>query len=221
MGEVDKMGESLGGTVPKEMAGAANLLTPPLAGATAMSALGIGFASHAFGVWVGAMAGAAEVSQRLMLPLLDGMTGGAQDFIPAAKAPAAKAKDTATRLIRSTQDVADGIARESGSAVSSKGVDSVALRQAETAAAPMPEDFRQPMGMQRPRNPDDLKAIAGLGPKLEQVLNGLGIWTYRQIAAWKAEEIAWVEDTLGFKGRIGRDDWLGQAKALASGGRVR
>ena len=61
------------------------------------------------------------------------------------------------------------------------------------------------------------KAISGIGPKLEQVLNGLGIWTYAQIAGWTPAEIAWVDDRLGFTGRIGRDDWIGQAAALGGG----
>ena len=47
------------------------------------------------------------------------------------------------------------------------------------------------------------------------MLNGLGVWTYAQIAAWTKEEIAWVDDYLSFKGRIGRDDWIGQAVKLA------
>jgi len=78
----------------------------------------------------------------------------------------------------------------------------------------MPEDFRQPKAMTRPSKPSDLKAITGVGPKLEKVLNGLGIWTFAQVAAWTPEEIAWVEDYLSLKGRIGRDDWTRQAAAL-------
>ena len=81
----------------------------------------------------------------------------------------------------------------------------------------MPEDFHQPKAMEKPASPDDLKAISGIGPKLETVLNGLGVWTYEQIAGWSEAEIAWVDDYLAFKGRIGRDDWLGQAKALLAG----
>ncbi|SUU89342.1 NADH dehydrogenase subunit E [Aminobacter aminovorans] len=80
-----------------------------------------------------------------------------------------------------------------------------------------PEDFRQPASIERPETPDDLKAISRIGPKLEQVLNDLGIWTYGQIAGWTAEEVAWADDYLGFKGRIGRDDWIGQAAMLAGG----
>ena len=64
---------------------------------------------------------------------------------------------------------------------------------------------------------DDLKKIKGVGPGLENTLNGLGIYTFAQIADWGAAEIAWVDARLKFKGRIERDDWVAQAKLLASG----
>ena len=78
----------------------------------------------------------------------------------------------------------------------------------------MPEDFKKPLKMEKPETPDDLKLISGVGPKLEQVLNGMGIWKFAQIADWSAEEIAYVDDYLQFKGRIGRDEWLNQAAEL-------
>ncbi|MGI9349958.1 MAG: NADH-quinone oxidoreductase subunit NuoE [Rhizobiaceae bacterium] len=65
---------------------------------------------------------------------------------------------------------------------------------------------------------DDLKLISGVGPKLEQTLNKLGFWHYSQIAEWTKSDIAVVDDELSFKGRIERDDWIRQAKALAKGG---
>ncbi|MEO1746584.1 MAG: hypothetical protein AAFR13_08660 [Pseudomonadota bacterium] len=83
----------------------------------------------------------------------------------------------------------------------------------------MPEDFTKPKAVDKPASPDDLKLIAGVGPKLEKVLNGLGIWTFAQISKWSANEVAWVDDYLQFKGRIDRDDWIAQADALAAGGR--
>ena len=64
---------------------------------------------------------------------------------------------------------------------------------------------------------DDLKKISGVGPKLEQTLNELGIWHYEQVAKLKKKDIAWVDERLRFKGRIERDDWVGQAKTLAKG----
>jgi predicted flap endonuclease-1-like 5' DNA nuclease len=65
---------------------------------------------------------------------------------------------------------------------------------------------------------DDLKLIAGVGPKLEETLNGLGVYHFDQIAAWTQNEIDWVDDYLKFSGRIERDNWIEQAKALAKGG---
>ncbi|MFK8067835.1 MAG: 50S ribosomal protein L21 [Gammaproteobacteria bacterium] len=65
---------------------------------------------------------------------------------------------------------------------------------------------------------DDLKLISGVGPKLEEKLNELGIYHFRQIANFSAEDIVKVDDGLSFKGRVERDDWLGQAKILADGG---
>ena len=66
--------------------------------------------------------------------------------------------------------------------------------------------------MRKPSKPDDLKQISGVGPKLEQTLNSLGIYKFEQIAKWKKAERDWVDDYLKFKGRIERDNWVTQAK---------
>jgi len=76
---------------------------------------------------------------------------------------------------------------------------------------------RRPRAVELPLVPDDLKAISGIGPKVEKVLNDLGVWTYAQVAGWKKEEIAWLDDYLSFKGRIDRDGWVAQAARLAAG----
>jgi len=68
---------------------------------------------------------------------------------------------------------------------------------------------------------DDLKRIGGIGPKLEQTLNELGIYHFDQIAALQGDEIDWVDSRLRFKGRIRRDDWIGQAKAFANDGKAK
>ncbi|MCP4935455.1 MAG: 30S ribosomal protein S2 [bacterium] len=61
---------------------------------------------------------------------------------------------------------------------------------------------------------DDLKMISGVGPVLEKKLNGIGIFHYRQIAAFTKTDIIAVDDVLDFKGRIDRDGWLEQAVKL-------
>ena len=65
---------------------------------------------------------------------------------------------------------------------------------------------------------DDLKKISGVGPGIEEKLHKLGVTSFSQIAAFTAEDIADFDEKLNFKGRIERDDWLGQAKILADGG---
>ena len=84
------------------------------------------------------------------------------------------------------------------------------LKRSETAL-----DLVEPKAAAKPERPDDLKAISGIGPKLEKVLNDLGIWTYAQIANWSDAQIGWVDDALAFNGRIVRDKWIEQASALA------
>ncbi|MDN2567494.1 NADH-quinone oxidoreductase subunit E [Aquibium sp. A9E412] len=80
------------------------------------------------------------------------------------------------------------------------------------------DDRDRPEAMRRPARPDDLKLISGVGPKIEGLLNELGIYTFEQVAGWKKAERAWVDSYLRFRGRIERDDWVRQAKALAKGG---
>ncbi|MFV0243534.1 MAG: hypothetical protein ACK5IB_00745 [Qingshengfaniella sp.] len=75
------------------------------------------------------------------------------------------------------------------------------------------------LGAPRSGGADDLKKIKGIGPKLEGVLNGLGIHHYDQIAGWTADQAAWVDANLdGFHGRVSRDDWVAQARALIAEG---
>jgi predicted flap endonuclease-1-like 5' DNA nuclease len=65
---------------------------------------------------------------------------------------------------------------------------------------------------------DDLLKIKGIGPKLNEVLNGLGVHRFDQIAGWTAGDVDKVDDHLGaFKDRIGQEEWIPQAKLLAAG----
>lgn len=89
---------------------------------------------------------------------------------------------------------------------------------AAAVGKPSLEDKNRPAGIERPATPDDLKLISGVGPKIEGTLHELGIFTFAQVAAWKKAEREWVDGYLNFKGRIERDDWVKQAKALAKGG---
>ncbi|NQY98182.1 MAG: hypothetical protein HRT82_13590 [Henriciella sp.] len=73
----------------------------------------------------------------------------------------------------------------------------------------------QPEQVDKPEDGgDDLTAITGIGPRIGEVLNELGIYRYAQIAAWTPENETWIENHLSFKGRVSRENWVEQAKAL-------
>lgn len=78
----------------------------------------------------------------------------------------------------------------------------------------------EPKLLKKPRGgkADDLKKIKGLGPKMEEALNGIGVFHYDQILSWTDEQVAWVDERIGAQGRIERDGWVSQAKALVEGG---
>ena len=62
---------------------------------------------------------------------------------------------------------------------------------------------------------DDLQMINGIGPALEGKLNAAGFCAYRQIANLTDADVNRLEaEVIHLRGRIHRDDWIGQAKAL-------
>ena len=92
--------------------------------------------------------------------------------------------------------------------VEEKGAETaVSRRRARTAVTPL---FAAPEG-----KADDLKKITGVGPVLEAKLKDLGVTRYEQIANFSDEDLEKIDQALNFKGRIQRDDWVGQARSLA------
>jgi predicted flap endonuclease-1-like 5' DNA nuclease len=85
---------------------------------------------------------------------------------------------------------------------------------------PGPEAARRAATLAKvhPASHDDLKRIRGIGVLIEKRLNAMGVFTYEQIANWTAQDIDRVSQTLDFKGRIERENWIEQARILASGG---
>ncbi|WP_322866023.1 hypothetical protein U5922_007330 [Aquicoccus sp. G2-2] len=120
-------------------------------------------------------------------------------------------------------------AAEKERAAAEKALEDARAERADAEAAPDYDkdgvlegenEGARPEALSKPRGGkgDNLKQIKGVGPKLEAMLNGMGFWHFDQIAAWSGDEVAWVDANLkGFKGRVSRDSWVEQAKALASG----
>lgn len=62
---------------------------------------------------------------------------------------------------------------------------------------------------------DDLKMISGIGPFIEERLNAVDIYTFRQISKFTAKDIETMNVAIVyFSGRIERDEWVAQAREL-------
>lgn len=101
--------------------------------------------------------------------------------------------------------------------VKPENIRAVSERKAPVAAKPVVKL----KAASRARKADDLKQISGIGPKLEQVLNADGVRTFADMASWSDADIARIDAELGLGGRIVRDGWVAQAKALSGKSRKR
>lgn len=62
---------------------------------------------------------------------------------------------------------------------------------------------------------DDLTLLSGIGARLAQRLAERGVTRFAQIAALTPEQIATLDSEMKLMGRIDRDAWVAQARALA------
>jgi len=67
---------------------------------------------------------------------------------------------------------------------------------------------------------DDLTLIKGIGPSLKNRLYEMDITSFQQIADFTQRDIDRVSEELSFPGRIERENWVGQARALSEQGRA-
>ncbi|MBB3138012.1 NADH-quinone oxidoreductase subunit E [Rhizobium pisi] len=186
------------------------LMAHPAAAFAAATAIGVGLSTQMAGAFFGAFQSALETTGKLAAAL---------DDTPPDE-PTANV-DVRPENIRPAVKAVEKPAPESKPVVERKAKPKLTI--VAPVSAPMPAAKPVPAAKAKPvtrtAKADDLKLIAGIGPKLEQVLNAKGIRSFAEIAGWSDEEIARLDAELGFNGRIGRDDWPGQAKILATRGR--
>jgi len=134
-----------------------------------------------------------------------------------------KAADTAPEPRRPTQ-LAEAIRTAAhAEPAPEKKVDLTALRSVRSEAF-RSGDVLPPVssgaGPTPPVRPEDLKRIRGVGVLIEKRLNAMGVWRYEQIANWTSADINRISQALEFRGRIERENWVEQARILASGGQT-
>ncbi len=116
-------------------------------------------------------------------------------------------------VMTASRQFADALERQAG--------EGAAVTSREAPAEPKAQEKPARKATAARGKADDLKRISGIGPKLETVLNDKGIFRFTDIAAWSDADVQCFDDEFGFGGRIIRDDWVGQAKALGKTGSVR
>lgn len=90
-------------------------------------------------------------------------------------------------------------------------------KKAVDVAVPLVGKKPRTMTAPRKRGADNLKLMSGVGPKLEDALNSLGIYHFDQISKWSDAEVEWVDKHLKLNGRLRRDNWMEQATKLVIG----
>ncbi|MBI1868697.1 MAG: 30S ribosomal protein S2 [Methylocystis sp.] len=91
------------------------------------------------------------------------------------------------------------------------------LRAVETVAAELEAPAETFELLSAPRGaPDDLAKLHGVGPQIVKKLNDAGVFHYWQIAALTPAEVEKVDHDLKLNGRIVRDGWIEQARALTA-----
>lgn len=73
-------------------------------------------------------------------------------------------------------------------------------------------------GSKNPTNPEDLKVVEGIGPKIEQLLKNDGIKTWRDLANANVDRLKGILDAAGDRYRIhDPGTWAEQAQLAADG----
>jgi small subunit ribosomal protein S2 len=111
----------------------------------------------------------------------------------------------------------DGISRGQGELGIDIGASEAPMAEdlAANANLPAAEQTEQFELLTAPRGaPDDLTKLNGVGPQLEKKLNEAGVFHYWQIAAMQPTDAARLDSELKLNGRIERDGWIAQVRAL-------
>lgn len=144
----------------------------------------------------------------------------------ATKAAPAKVAKTATKKAAAPKAAAPKAARPK--AVTAKAAAPKPKAEAKPKIAASPKAAPKPKVAAKAKAapkaapktviPDNLELLKGVGPKLNTLLKSLGVTSFEQVANWSAPDITEIDAKLGtFAGRIGRDNWVDQAKLLVSG----
>ncbi|MEL6550418.1 MAG: hypothetical protein AAFQ54_09255 [Pseudomonadota bacterium] len=157
----------------------------------------------------------AEMWFLLALASLLGVTAGWLIFGPAE--PSGETRSEEVNALIADLDRSRAMHSDKDDRIRALGAEIDALRASAAPAELRTATSSEPDLLTAPRaeGPDDLTRIRGVGPKLAEACNELGVYHLDQIASWTEAEMAWIEDRLDrVNGRVIRDAWVAQARDL-------
>lgn len=184
------------------------------------------FLTIVMGVWAvtGGLGGAAHRMPRAPMRQKEFDAPAAAAAVPLMAAPAAKpavkakaAKSVTTTAAAATPEPAKPVAKPKQVAAKPTAKTPAPKAPVTKAAATKAAAKPKPAAAKMPAKPDDLLWIKGVGPRINSKLVAEGITRFAQIAGWSSADVAKFDATLGFNGRIERDQWVEQARLLAAG----
>ena len=171
-------------------------LLAPSAGAFAAAAvMGFGIANQMAGAYLGLLKGAAETTRLLADAMGMPDTAGPEPVSAAVPEPV-------QAPVEKTADVVALKPRKQPAKAGRVKVARTAKAAAPAEAGAAGTDFT------------GLRALPGIGPKLETMLKARGIGTLADVAALSHEAAASLDAELGLDGRIARDGWVEKAAKL-------
>ena len=132
---------------------------------------------------------------------LDKLEDEVAETVAKAKGTISKV-DLKARIARLSAEI-EGVAGETGSDLA---------KTAKKAAGKTTKAVKAAVAA--PEASDDLSALRGVGPAMVKKLNDAGIYSFAQLAALKKAEAEALDAKIGARGRVTREEWVKQAKAL-------
>ena len=107
--------------------------------------------------------------------------------------------------------------------VARAAIEGISVSQMQTgidigaSASPQAEPVPDAGGPSPAGGADDVALIGGIGTTLQKKLAAEGVTSLQQIAGWTPEQATALDEKLKLRGRIGREEWIEQARSLRSG----
>jgi predicted flap endonuclease-1-like 5' DNA nuclease len=128
---------------------------------------------------------------------------------------ASAVKEANERIAEANRQIAEANARTAAAGVAGAAAGAIVTHAVAAPAAPAVVPVAATPASTTVNTADDLLEIVGVGPVLNKQLLENGITTFKQVGEWSNADVDAFEAKMeNFHGRVEREDWITQARAL-------